>query len=80
MNLQQALEFESWLEGRPETIKQLARKFPPGTVIESNGERLYVISYDEDGGIGVSLIDPSEDYDGAVQSRKNICKCCIGDI
>lgn len=68
---------EAWLEGRPETVKTLARKFPPGTIIESHGERLHVVSYDEDGGIGVSLINPSEDYSGALESRKQICKCCI---
>ena len=71
-------EFEKWLEGRPEIVKELALKFPPGTRIIGHDARvMHVVSYDESGGLGVSAVNPFEDYDGALASREMLCKCCL---
>ena len=71
------LRLESWLYGRPDAVKVVARKYPPGTRIDVHGVLHHVVSYEEqdDGGVGLgaSPIDPSKDYDGAVANRVYIC-------
>lgn len=71
---------ELWLKGKPETIKRLARRLPPGTKIESHGQTLYVVAYTEDGGVKVSKTDPAEDFRTAIQERQPICRCCLESI
>lgn len=77
MNAKQKKLFKEWLKTEPKVIQDLARKFPPGTVLRSHGKTLYVMSYYEDGGLGVSNIDPSEDYERAMDEKVYACKCCI---
>jgi hypothetical protein len=75
------MELEQWLEGRPEVIKSLARRYPPGTFIVIDGEPNWVIKYWEtkDGGavLGISNINPAIDYDQAIKSEEFICVSCL---
>lgn len=67
---------ELWLEGRPEIVKQLARKYPPGTRLMLHGKIHYVVAYREDGGITVTDIDPAVDYENSLLHRHPLCPCC----
>jgi len=71
------LALEAWLATRPPAVKQLARKYPPGTRFVIHGEIQYVVAYNEDGSLSVSSINPSADYKGAVATRKALCACCL---
>jgi len=68
---------EEWLDGRPETIKELARQYPPGTRIIIKGEMNWVVKYwetkDGEAVLGISNIDPAIDYDRAIESEEFIC-------
>lgn len=66
-----------WLEGRPQIIQELARKFPPGTTLKSHGETMFVVAYNEDGSLSVSDTNPGVDYEKAVATRKPLCACCL---
>lgn len=41
---------------------------------------MYVVSIYEDGGLGVTLTNPFEDYDKAVAERTFLCDCCVGKL
>lgn len=72
---------EEWLKDRPQVVKDMARKFPPGSFItDHNGVKLWVVAYNEDGGLSVSETNPGEDYKKAVATRKQVCACCIGKL
>ena len=66
-----------WFESRPPKIQALIREFPPGTVLNVEGERVYVVSYTEreDDGVGLSVtpINPSVDYEGSLDFRRHLC-------
>lgn len=59
---QASVVLEKWLESRPQVIKDLAVKYPPGTQIDGR----YLVSYNEDGTLGMSWFNPAVDYDMAV--------------
>ena len=42
-----------------------------------HGKILHVVSYGEDGSIGVSETDPFENYKKAVSERQPVCSCCL---
>ena len=66
--------WEAWLATRPPIVRDLARRYPPGTLVQAEGHAdRYVVSYGEDGSLGVSRIDPCKDYDGAVNSIELLC-------
>ena len=72
---------ESWLAGRPLIVQMMARKFPPGShVHDHDGTKLWVVSYNEDGSLGVSETNPAEDYGKAVGTRKTLCACCTAKL
>lgn len=72
---------DAWLATKPAAIKELAKKYPPGTKFRCHGKILHAVSYNEypDGtaSLGVTEIDPSEDYARAVATRQTVCKCCL---
>lgn len=75
---QQALK--EWLATRPKIIRDLAKRFPPGSTIEYAGKSLYVVSYDEGGALGVSETDPAVDYQKAVDTRQVVCADCVAGL
>ncbi len=72
--------WQAWLSGRPEVVRRLAEKYPPGTAFELHGRFLYVVAYTEDGGLEVSPVNPFEEYEQAVRQREPICACCLGKL
>lgn len=63
-------EYDKWLAGKPEEIRQLAAEFPPGTIfIHPDGNRHYVIGYAEGGGIIASPISPFTDFKNAMKKE-----------
>lgn len=68
---------QEWLKGRPPIIHELAAKFPPGSIVSIDGADHWVISYEENGSLGVSNIDPRIDYHSAVALRVYICAECL---
>lgn len=77
MNPEQKEKLDKWLEGRPPIIKELCYRFPPGTRFEIEGVINYVVSYNEDGSVGVSIIDPRKNYELATSIRQIICAECL---
>lgn len=71
---------EAWLEGRPQVVKDMARKYPPGARFKIHGKVVWVIAYNEDGGLCVTETDPRENYDCAVFTREPLCACCSGQL
>ena len=68
-------KMDDWLNGRPKTIHKLAEKIPPGSRLVFEDQSIaQVVSYFEDGGIGISW---EGDYDSAVSNRRYICEKCL---
>jgi hypothetical protein len=63
---------EEWYMSRPEPIRALVRRYPPGSHAVVHGRPAYVISYFEEG-LSMSHVDPSVDYDKAVAERFFVC-------
>lgn len=80
MSPYQQKAWEAWVETRPAAVQHTARKYPVGTKFNLHGKTAWVVSYEEDGGLSVSFVDPSQDYDAAVKSRQPICVCCATDL
>lgn len=65
---------EAWIASRPECVRQLAARFPPGDRIEGpSGTIYYIIGYTEDDMLIVSPVKPWEDYDAALANKHYIC-------
>lgn len=77
MTVEQALLWRQWLLTRPRVIQDMARRYPPDTKLSIHGRVMHVISYDESGSYGVTAIDPTVDYEGAVAARESMCSCCV---
>ena len=69
--------FEKWLAPKPEVVKVMARKYPPGTKFLLHERECWVVSYNEDGGLSVSDTDPAQNYRRAIATRRPICSCCV---
>ena len=80
MNQEQKSMWEEWLATRPEVVRQMARRYPPGTKFRIHDEVMHVMSYEESGGLSVTATDPAEDYEKAVAERQPLCKCCVGNL
>lgn len=65
--------FDQWLATRPESVQKLAKEFPPGTAIEVNGRKLYLLGYNENDMLIVSETWPGEDYKKANATKEYIC-------
>lgn len=65
--------FDEWLASRPECVRKLADRYPIGTTFDLDGELHYLLGYTENDMLIVSLIDPSEDYDGANENKRYVC-------
>ena len=74
------VSWREWLAERPKLVRKMAKKYPPGTKFNIHGQHMHVMSYEEDGGISVTAIDPFEDYENAVKERKPVCSCCVGKL
>ena len=66
-------EGKAWFDSRPPQIQALVREFPPGTILNVQGDRMHVVAFTESDngepvGLEVSAIDPHVDYDGAVDA------------
>ena len=72
--------YEEWLATRTKIVQELAERFPPGTIFLTKGTMMYVVSYYEDGGLGISSIDPFEDYEKSFDERQYICSDCLKDL
>lgn len=70
-------EYEEWLATRPATVRNLARRFVPGMLIDVDGVTHWVIGYHEEEGdkcgLIISSINPRERYQEAVAKKKYIC-------
>jgi hypothetical protein len=78
---EQQAAWEKWLSTRPVIVQELARKYPPGTKLRDHaGKTLFVVSYEEDGGLGVSSIDPAENYAVSIAVRQRVCNCCMAKL
>lgn len=66
-----------WLATRPGVIRKMAARNPPGSTVTIDGEVLFVVSYYENGGLGVSTTDPAVDYEGAIRTRLTVCAECL---
>lgn len=71
---------EKWLEGRPEVVKKMARRYPPGTRFLLHGKIMHVIAYSESGGLSVTPVDPDKNWDKAVKKRRPVCACCVDKL
>lgn len=65
-------EIERWLANCPPIVRHLAAQYPPGCAVDFDGERRYVVSYEENERLGLSRIDPRSDHQGAQTQRKLI--------
>ena len=65
--------FEEWLATRPEFIQKLAAEFPLGSMFELDGATMFLVGYGEPDHLLISHINPSVDYDGALESRVVLC-------
>lgn len=63
----------AWLGTRPESVRKLAAEFPPGTAFDFEGERWYVLGYNENDRVIMSSIDPYENYDDSLGSTCRMC-------
>ena len=73
-------DLEQWLVGRPDVVCKMARRYPPGTAFRIHGTVVWVVSYNEDGGVSVSETDPGVDYETAVATRQPVCGCCVKNL
>jgi hypothetical protein len=77
-------ELRAWLATRPPAVRDVAFRYPPGSIIAIGDRTAYVMTYREyeDGtvGLGVSFTNPSRDYDAAFASRFAVCACCLGKV
>jgi hypothetical protein len=62
-------ELERWLVACPPVVRHLARQYPPGHALDLDGERRYVVSYEENERLGLSRIDPRTDHKAAQLQR-----------
>lgn len=76
--------WETWVLSKPAAVQVVARKYPLATRFNCHGKVMHVISYDEfaDGtvGLGVTPIDPGENYALAVAKKQTVCACCTGKL
>lgn len=64
---------EAWLKTRPECVQKLAKEFPLNITVQLKGKLLYMVGYNEKDTLIMSEINPSEDYEGAIEHRVYIC-------
>lgn len=72
---------EAWISSMPAKVQVVARRFPPGTILQVEGQPMHVISFPEreDGsvGLGVTPVNPAVDYERAKKEPLYICPCCL---
>lgn len=64
---------DDWVASRPPEIRALVAEFRPGLAVSVDGERHYVIGYNEGDMLIVSPINPCVDYDGALADKVYVC-------
>jgi hypothetical protein len=72
--------WQKWLATLPKDVRQIARRYPLGTKFRIHGKLVYVISYEEGGGLSIAATNPADDYEKAVAERQPICECCAGNL
>jgi hypothetical protein len=75
-------ELERWMRGRPESVCELARKYPPWTCYRSSEHphlHYVILSYGEDGTLrlahGVDSTSPGHNTFGQDPSQLRACGC-----
>lgn len=60
-----------WLKDKSQVVRDLAKKYPPGTALEvgHNKTLLHVVGYSDGGCLLVSHTDPCVDYDKAIAEK-----------
>lgn len=61
---------EEWLATRPESVQQLAKKYP---LLSTINNQWYVIGYTENDMLVISTIHPVQDYKLSIANRKYVC-------
>jgi len=82
MNKEQKESFDKWLKTRPQSVQDLAAKYPPGIYkmkagapygISCEGTLVHLISYIENGEIGVAVM-AADKLPMAIEHEKVLCK------
>lgn len=71
---------EEWLESKPPIIRELFVKYPPNGHFTLEGERVWVMGYSEDGGLGISPVNPFINYEAAIAAKRELCPCCVDKL
>lgn len=64
---------EAWLASRPECVQKLFAEFPPESKVRVGNEYFYVLGYTENDEIIITLHNPGEDYDAAINDQRFVC-------
>ena len=66
-----------WFKSRPKDIQELLRVYPPMSKFEVKGEIWYLLGFgehkDREPSAIISKINPSKDYEGAMENRQLLC-------
>jgi len=65
MKKKQMSPFEAWLLTRPACIQRLAKEFPIGLKINCGEESFYLLGYQENDSVILSVVNPTIDYEAA---------------
>jgi hypothetical protein len=67
-------DFEAWLSTKPPLVREVARKFPPGSHAEIHGRTYWVIAYAQTADptkvlLRFTPVNPNMDYEGAMAAE-----------
>lgn len=74
------LKETEWFKTRPKAVQKTALEFPPGTQIVIGATVNWVVGYQENGALLISVVNPGEDYKKAVATRLPLCPSCVTTI
>lgn len=66
-------EYVTWLQAKPECVRQLAAEFEIGSAREFRGTVLYILGHREDDVLIMSPHDPGKDAERAISTRVYVC-------
>lgn len=61
-----------WLLSRPACVQELAKEFPPNSVIHIEGKLFFIFGYTENDKLILAPLD-SRNYDEAMENRMYLC-------
>ena len=73
-------DFEDWLDGRPDCIREMVRKCPPWFFykIQSTGQECHLVSYSEDGTVTVNIT--SQTIESMLGMQRQVFGIDISDL